>query len=121
MSVYRLPFRYSQHYAARVEWQPQPSWEFDGVAAEWAFYGTTGTFVSDVILEGKAYRIGWHNTTGTISFPITLTGVAYEMAWAGTTGELTATPLTIPGTGISARINQNSINARFAQKRIEAR
>ncbi len=40
--VYRRPFQYAAQHAARVEWQPQPFWAFDGVADGWSWYETYG-------------------------------------------------------------------------------
>ena len=33
--VYRRPFQTAQHRVARVEWQPQPLWLFDGASETW--------------------------------------------------------------------------------------
>lgn len=41
--VYRRPFQTAQHRVARVEWQPQPLWAFDGVTEEWVLTEYTGT------------------------------------------------------------------------------
>lgn len=40
--VYRQPFQYAAQHAARVEWQPQPFWAFEGVADGWSWYETYG-------------------------------------------------------------------------------
>ena len=41
--VYRRPFQTAQHRVARVEWQPQPLWAFDGVAEDWVLTEYAGT------------------------------------------------------------------------------
>jgi hypothetical protein len=41
--VYRRPFQTAQHRVARVEWQPQPLWAFDGVAEYWVLTEYAGT------------------------------------------------------------------------------
>ena len=41
--VYRRPFQTAQHRVARVEWQPQPLWAFDGVGEYWALTEYAGT------------------------------------------------------------------------------
>ena len=41
--VYRRPFQTAQHRVARVEWQPQPLWAFDGVGEYWVLTEYVGT------------------------------------------------------------------------------
>ena len=70
--VYRRPFQTAQHRVARVEWQPQPLWAFDGVAEDWVlteyagtigyYSGATATFTGiadSLILTENAGSIGF--------------------------------------------------------------
>lgn len=119
--VYRLPYRFSQHYAARIEWQPQPSWEFDGVEAILTYTGNTGTFSGDVDLYGTADWLAYTANTGSITFPKIVEGVSYSLAYSGQTGTVDAEPLVIATRSISATLEKYGISASVERYRISAR
>ena len=143
MSVYRRPFDYATHRVARVEWQPQPSWQFDCVAAAWEWSDTQAT---DYLgLSTNAVPWEWHNTTGQITvtgdIAITCNAAAWEWTaprwtivasvelattatpweWAGGTATITASLLHITAAGMTVRTAQKSMFGRASQKSMVAR
>ncbi len=72
--VYRRPFQTAQHRVARVEWQPQPLWAFDGVAEDWElteYAGTIGYYSgATATFTGIADSLILTENTGSIGFQV---------------------------------------------------
>jgi hypothetical protein len=72
--VYRRPFQTAQHRVARVEWQPQPLWAFDGVAEYWElteYAGTIGYYSgAAATFNGIADSLILTENTGSIGFQV---------------------------------------------------
>ena len=72
--VYRRPFQTAQHRVARVEWQPQPLWAFDGVGEYWVlteYAGTIGYYSgATATFTGIADSLILTENTGSIGFQV---------------------------------------------------
>ncbi len=72
--VYRRPFQTAQHRVARVEWQPQPLWAFDGVAESWSlteYAGTIGYYSGETAtFTGIADSLILTENVGSLGFQV---------------------------------------------------
>lgn len=143
MTVYRLPFDYAAR-RAQIEWQPQPSWTFDGIATGWEYSGytlgtitlgiagiavpwewhvTTGavTITGDINVTGIAVPWEWHTTYGAVIASVEIAGSVVPWEWSVVTGTLTAERLHVPASGLTVRTAQKSMFGRASQKSMAAR
>ena len=91
--VYRRPFQTAQHRVARVEWQPQPLWAFDGVGEYWVlteYSGTIGYYSgATATFTGIADSLILTENTGSIGFqvpdvvPMSESGARFILTQAG--------------------------------------
>jgi hypothetical protein len=143
VSVYRKPFLYAQHYASRIEWQPQPNWAIDATlaawewttyaagitvgipctTAQWAWQGrvATVTVAGDVEIACGVAQWAWRGYRATQSSSREIACAPASWAWTVYSSEVASVPLTIPVGGIRASVSQRGMNTTFSQKRITAR
>ena len=100
--VYRRPFQTAQHRVARVEWQPQPLWAFDGVGEYWVlteYAGTIGYYSgAAATFTGIADSLILTENTGSIGFqvpdvvPMSESGARFILSQAGFVVTVTTKP-----------------------------
>lgn len=91
--VYRRPFQTAQHRVARVEWQPQPLWVFDGLSDDLVlteYAGTIGYYSgAAATFDGIADALILTENVGAIAFqvpsvvPMSESGARFILMQAG--------------------------------------